>query len=475
MQEAIIHHYESRPAIHPRAVNGRFRRLKTAIMTIAFTVFFGLPWVPWARNVGPDQAVLFDIGDRKFYLFDLVVQPEQIFWLTGFLVIAALLLFLITGLVGRAFCGFFCFQTLWTDLFVQIERRIQGNQRARQQLDQQPWTADKLRKKLVTWTLFLTVGFSTGITFTLYWGEAGVLLSQFFQGIAPAPMYVTTLLLTTSTVVMAGLAREAVCMHMCPYARFQSAMVDKDTRIVSYDRTRGERDQGRSKPRKNRKQRADRINAGVGDCVDCNYCVHVCPTGVDIREGLQIGCIQCGLCIDACTDIMGRLNWGDGLIRFSAEKADAGETPRWLSPKTVGYGVTLVTTTALLLIAMAARPALETSVHQTRNPLYVELHDGRIQNRYIIKLKNQTDQPQTWQLSLDALPDAELDTGHATPITLPPLQAVTLYTNVKRPRDSNQTNTSMEAFHFLATPVGAADTREPVKIKAGFYTPRAVY
>lgn len=467
MKEATLHPMGT--VIHPRSVEGRFRRIKTIVLLVAYGVYFGLPWLSWHREVGPDQAVLFDLAQRKFYMFGLVMQPEQIFWLAGFLVIAALLLFFITSIGGRIFCGYFCFQTLWSDLFFQIERLVQGERPARLRLEKQAWNAEKFRKKGLTWLLFGLAAFWTGMSFTLYWGDAGDLLLRFFTGDAPVPMYITVLILTISTFVMAGFAREAVCNHMCPYSRFQSAMLDNNTRIVTYDRQRGESIHGRAKPDKQLKLQADRSQAGVGDCVDCGYCVQVCPTGIDIREGMQIGCIHCALCIDACDNIMEHMGWPKGLIRYSSHKEDSGEQASLWTPKNIGYGASLVLMTALLIFSMATKPPLETSIYQTRNPLYVELSDGRIQNSYEIKLSNQSNKVQTWTLSLQNLDDAELDIGRVSEITVQPLQFVNIYAKVKRKAPKLDGRELVE-FQFLASPSNVTELR-PAEIKASFYSP----
>lgn len=466
MKEAVIYPIES--PIHPRSVEGRFRRYKNAILALAYAVYFGLPWLPWTREVGPNQTVLFDIADRKFYLFGLTIQPEQVFWLAGLLVIAALILFFVTSLAGRVFCGYFCFQTLWTDIFQQIERFVQGERPARMRLEKQGWDAEKIRKKGLTWALYFLVAFGTAMTFTLYWGEAGDLVTHFFTGEAATAMYVTVLILTATTFAMAGLVRESVCMHICPYSRFQGAMVDKNTRIVAYDRIRGEGANGRAKPEKQLKIHSERQQAGAGDCVDCGYCVQVCPTGVDIREGMQAGCIHCGLCIDACDNIMERYGWDKGLIRYSSEQEDKGDQVSFFTFKNIGYAVTLLLTTVALIYSIATKPPIETSVHQIRNPLFVQLSDGRIQNSYEIKLRNQTDQRQAWQLSVEGLTNAELSVGQLSSIEVAPLQSLTVFAQVKRQAqdDPNEITT----FSFVATPTHGSELRA-VKMAASFYAP----
>ncbi|PIE00209.1 MAG: (Fe-S)-binding protein, partial [Thiothrix nivea] len=277
--------------VQPRSVKGRFRSLKTGIMVFAYTMFFILPWIRWTREVGPDQSILFDIEARRYYIFDLVMHAQDVFWLTALLFLAAVLLFFVTSLLGRVFCGYFCFQTLWTDAFRFIERRIQGDRVARLRLQKQAWNSEKIIKVLGTHALWLLLALWTGLTFVLYWGDAYELTYQFFTGSAPVAAYVTAFLLMTTTYLAAGWIKEYVCMHICPYSRFQSVMFDQDTMIVSYDPNRGEGTAGRAKPVKELRKQAVRQEQGYGDCVDCGLCVQVCPTGIDIRNGLQINCI----------------------------------------------------------------------------------------------------------------------------------------------------------------------------------------
>lgn len=457
--------------IVPRSVKGRFRRFKTSILFLAYFVYFGLPWLGWTRNVGPDRAVLFDIGARKFYLFDLIVQPQQIFWLTGFLLIAALLLFFVTGIAGRVFCGYFCFQTLWTDLFFLIERRIQGERPARIRLAKQPWGVEKISKKGLTWVLWLVAAFWTGLTFTLYWGSgsAGDTVLTFFAGEAPKAAYVTTVILTASTLLLAGFARENVCIHMCPYSRFQAVMFDRNTKLVTYDVQRGEGTQGRAKVVKGLKSLDERQAMGAGDCIDCGFCVQVCPTGIDIRDGLQISCIHCGLCIDACDNIMDSRGWERGLVRFTSETELAGGKVKAFTLKNVGYGLSLAIVSGILFWSIANQSDLATSISQVRQPLYVTLSDGRIQNSYEIKLINDTSEHHSYQLSIDGLSQAELDMGAISIVDLRPLQQLTLYAKVK----SGDIQTGLDKvsdFSFVVREAGNDDV-PAATIPARFYVP----
>lgn len=423
--------FQERIDIFPRSVKGRYRSIKTSILVLAYSVYFLLPWLRWTREVGPEQAILFDIEGRRFYIFDLVVYAQDIFWLAGLLLIAAFLLFFVTGLAGRVFCGYFCFQTLWTDVFIYIERLVQGERNARIRLSQAPWSNQKIIKMGLTHILWFLVAFITGLSFTLYWGNAPELLVQMLKGDAPFAAYATTLFLTMTTYVMAGLAREQVCSYMCPYARFQAVMFDSDTLIVAYDEKRGERELGRQKPKKGLMTSAERDNASVGDCIDCGYCVQVCPTGIDIRNGMQYQCTSCALCIDACNTIMTSIKFPTGLIRYSSEHALKGEKTRLFKPKNIGYALTLVITIIMLVWSVATRSDLEMLVQQIRQPLSVNLSDGRVQNRYDIKINNKTTKPIIYKVTIDGLKNAELDMGRFSEVHVPAEGSVKLVAKVR--------------------------------------------
>ncbi len=449
--------YQARTHIYPRSVSGRFRRLKWAVVALAYGVYFLLPWLRWDREGGPDQAVLFDLLGRKFYLFDLVVHPQDIFWLAGLLMIAAYLLFFVTGLAGRVFCGYFCFQTLWTDVYILIERLLQGERPARIRLAKQPWGVDKALKLGLTHLMWLMVAFVTGLTFVLYWGDAPGLVGQFLTGQAPFAAYATTLFLTATTYVMAGVAREQVCTYMCPYARFQAVMFDKDTLIVSYDATRGEGVRGRARLGKTLKDRDAREAAGAGDCIDCGYCVQVCPTGIDIRNGLQIQCISCALCIDACDTIMDSLGWPRGLVAYTSErKVATGHKARLLRPKVIGYAAVLLVAIGLLGWSVSQQAAFDLAVAQVRQPIYVQLSDGRIQNSYEIKVNNKTNKTLRLRFAVRGLPpSAELDMGRFSEVSLQPEQRLRLAANVRLTPETFDGRS--HPFDLVAEPLGAPE------------------
>ena len=456
----------ARIPIYPRSVKGRFRRLKWAILIFAYGTYFLLPWLRWERAGVADQAVLFDIASRRFYIFDLVIHPSEIFWLAGFLVIAAMLLFFVTGIAGRAFCGYFCFQTLWTDVFIKIERLVQGERPARIRLDKAGWDASKLFKKGLTHLLWLSVALLTGVTFVLYWGNAPELLPQLFTGAAPFAAYATVLFLTSTTYVMAGLAREQVCTYMCPYARFQSAMFDKDTLIVAYDKKRGESQQGRAKLAKGQKTEQQRHQQGYGDCVDCGFCVQVCPTGIDIRDGIQIECISCALCIDACDNIMDSLGWPRGLISYDSERNQEGGKTRLFTFKNIGYAASLLIATTALVWSIVTSSTLDVAVQQVRQPLYVILSDGQIQNSYMLKLNNKNQTPLILSISIQGLDNAELDMGRMSAINMEADQSLQIRLRVRMSRNNNQ---AQIPFKFA---IEAAGSDQHITVPAFFSMPR---
>lgn len=462
--------YSKRIPIYPRSVKGRFRNLKWAILALAYGVFFLLPWVRWERSFGPDQAVLWDLPGRRFYLFDLIVHPQDIFWLAWLLAIAAYLLFFVTGIAGRVFCGYFCFQTLWTDVFVAIERLVQGERPARIRLAKQPWNGEKIAKLGATHLLWLGVAFLTGFSFTMYWGNAPDLAVAMFTGQAPFAAYGTTFFLMTTTYVMAGLAREQVCTYMCPYSRFQAAMFDRDTLIVSYDAGRGEGVAGRGKVAKDLKTREERQQKGVGDCIDCGYCVQVCPAGIDIRNGMQYQCIHCALCIDACDSIMDKMEWPRGLIRYTSENALEGKKTRLLKAKTLGYGVILLAMTAMLIWNIASQAPYDGTVRQERQPLYVQLSDGRIRNSYEIKANNKTTKELTLRVEIEGLEGAELDTGRISELHIAPEKSARLYVQVIASKPVGSVGPTQREFRFRLVPIDRDDLA-PIAVDARFHTP----
>ncbi len=409
--------YFKRIPVVPRSIHGPFRRFKSALLWLSFAVYFLLPWLPWSRADAPSQAVLFDIPGRRYMIFDLIVYPQDIFWLSMLLFISAVLLFFITAMLGRAFCGYFCFQTLWTDAFMLLEKLFQGERPARLRLMREPWSnREKLLKVGATRVAWGVLALWTALTFVLYFGYAPDLLVSFVMGNAPAAAYIATIALTISTYAAAALLREHVCTFICPYGRFQSAMYDPETLTVHYDAKRGEGTAGRVLARAGLRDRGERQAKGHGDCVDCNLCFQVCPVGIDIRNGLQYTCISCGLCVDACNSIMDKMGYPRGLVRYDSETNLSKPEPaparlHWKSLKVLGYGVSLILMCGYLVYDMSHRKSFEHSIQQIRQPLFVTLSDGSIRNRYQIRLTNLSGSEETYAISARGLPQGALDLG----------------------------------------------------------------
>jgi cytochrome c oxidase accessory protein FixG len=462
--ESQIHLYQKRIPIHVRSVEGKFRNFKTGILVLAYTVFFSLPWIQWSRVSSADQAILFDLVSKRFFMFDLVMYPQDIFWLAMLLFIAATLLFFVTGLIGRAWCGFFCFQTLWTDMFMLIEHMIQGERPARIRLEKQPWNLEKVLKIGSSHLLMILISFWTGFTFAAYFTYAPQLLSDFFAGHAADAAYITVVTLTITTYSAGGLAREQICNFICPYSRFQSVMYEQDTLAVSYDSRRGEGTAGRIGPKAGLKTREERAAQGHGDCIDCGFCVQVCPTGIDIRNGLQYQCISCGLCIDACNNIMDSVGYPRGLIRYDSERNLKSETPHkprleWKRLKVLGYAVALVVMIAGLVYNIGTRTDAEVRVEQVRQPLFVRLSDGTVRNRYQIHIVNKTELEATYKIEVRGIPVDALDLGAVSQVRIRPGKNLQLNAKVSLPEEIARKTREVE---FVVTPQ-AADSESFVR------------
>ena len=448
--------YQKRIPILTRSVKGRFRRFKTSVLVLAYAIYFLLPWLPWTRMDAPAQAVLFDLPGRQFLIFGLTVYPQNVIWLALLLIIAAILLFFVTGLIGRAFCGYFCFQTLWTDFFIWIEHAIQGERPTRVRLYRQPWDREKILKIGGTHALWLLVSFWTGLSFVAYFTYAPQLVPDFFTGRAADAAYITTAILMLATYVAAGLMREQVCTYVCPYGRFQSVMYEPETLAVHYDSKRGEAVHGRATARAGLRTRAERAEKGLGDCVDCGLCVQVCPVGIDIRDGLQYKCISCGLCIDACNTIMDSFAFPRGLIRYDSEAnldAATQAPPRlhWRSLKTIGYGAALILMSAFLAYSIGTQDSFDRAVSQIRQPLYVVLSNNDIRNRYQVRITNKAAQTQTYIISAPGIPAGALDLGSFSEISVKPGHSGLVQVSVRLPPAlAAQT----QRFDLVITPQG---------------------
>ncbi len=390
--------YESAKKIYPREIGGRFDRLSKLATTVLLGLFYLLPWLLWDDR----QAVLFDLPARKFYLLGLTLWPQDFPFLALLLIIAALSLFFFTALAGRLWCGFACPQTVWTEAFIWMEQWTEGTRSQRMKLDKAPWSFTKFRQKVSKQFLWITFSMWTGFTFVGYFTPIRELGLDILALNVGGWTLFWGLFYGFATYGNAGYMREQVCKYMCPYARFQSAMFDKDTLIISYDEKRGE-------PRGSRKRSIDPKRAGLGDCIDCQLCVQVCPTGIDIRDGLQYECIACAACIDACDSIMDKMNYPRGLVRYTTEHALQNEGTRVLRPRVFVYAILLLILILGLVTAMATRTPVILDVIRDRNSLYRELPDNYVENIYTLKIINQSNDARDFSLGVSGLEGIVLD------------------------------------------------------------------
>jgi cytochrome c oxidase accessory protein FixG len=400
--------YVKRQPIHPKLVHGTFRNLKWAMMSIALGVYYLLPWIRWDRGPNaPDQAVLLDMPGRRFYFFFIEIWPQEIYFVTGLLVLASLVLFLATAMFGRVWCGYACPQTVWTDLFIMVERMVEGDRNARLKLQKQSMSLGKLGKKLSKHSIWLLIAVATGGAWVFYFADAPTLAVELVTLEAPAVAYLFIGVFTATTYMLGGLAREQVCTYMCPWPRIQGALVDDQSFLVSYRADRGE-------PR-GPHRKGDSWD-GRGDCIDCKQCVVACPMGIDIRDGDQLECIQCALCIDACDDIMDKIERPRGLISYdnfdNLERRARGDKARMrlLRPRTALYAALIAAVGFLMLGVLVTRSPLDVNVLRDRNPLFVTLSDGSVRNGYEVKILNKLNEERVFTLSVDGLDGVRIAT-----------------------------------------------------------------
>ncbi|MBC2665637.1 cytochrome c oxidase accessory protein CcoG [Novosphingobium flavum] len=401
--------YEKRRGVFPRQIDGTFRRLKWAIMVITLGIYYVTPWLRWNRGpYAPDQAVLIDLANRRFYMFSIEIWPQEFYFVAGLLIMAGIGLFLVTSAVGRAWCGYACPQTVWTDLFQHVDRLVDGDRNAQIRLQNAPWSGSKLARRLFKWSIYLVISFWTGGAWIMYFADAPTLVREFWSGTADPVAYGAVAVLTGTTFWLGGFMREQVCIYMCPWPRIQTAMLDEKSLIVTYKDWRGE-------PRASVKAAQKQPAAAFGDCIDCNQCVAVCPTGIDIREGAQVGCITCALCIDACDRVMGQVGRPRGLIDYATledaarEKAGNPPTPHWKliwHPRTLVYLGLWSAIGCALLFALGTRTHIDLAVQKDRNPPYMVLSDGKVRNAWTVKLKNMENRPRPMVVALKGLPGA---------------------------------------------------------------------
>ncbi|WP_120633944.1 cytochrome c oxidase accessory protein CcoG [Ruegeria sp. EL01] len=414
--------YAPREPIFPRRVSGPFRNLKWIILLVTLGIYYVTPWIRWDRGPSlPDQAVLLDLANRRFYFFWIEIWPHEFYFVAGLLIMAGLGLFLFTSALGRVWCGYACPQTVWTDLFILVERWIEGDRNARLRLQrQEKMDLRKARLRLTKWVSWFLIGLATGGAWVFYFADAPTLARDLVTGNAHPVAYTTMLILTGTTFFFGGFAREQICIYACPWPRIQAAMMDEDTLVVGYREWRGE-------PRGKGKRTTD---SELGDCIDCMACVNVCPVGIDIRDGQQLECITCALCIDACDDMMAKIGKPRGLVDYMALSDEtnerSGEPPRsvWkhvFRPRTVMYTALWSLVGFALMFALFIRSDIDLTVAPVRNPTFVTLSDGTIRNTYDVRLRNKHGEDRLFKLSLTgdsamklAIEGTEIDTVNVT-------------------------------------------------------------
>ncbi|OBS30306.1 cytochrome c oxidase accessory protein CcoG [Tepidimonas fonticaldi] len=458
-EEVEVSLYAARKKIYPRAVTGLFTKWRWVFVWLTQIVFYGLPWLAWNDR----QAVLFDLEARRFYIFGLVLYPQDFIYLTGILVVSALLLFLFTAIAGRLWCGYACPQTVYTEIYLWMEKLFEGDRSARMRLDQQPWILNKVARKGGKHLAWIVFGLWTGFTFAGYFTPIRDLGAAFLAwNLGPWQTF-WIFFYGFATYGNAGFMREQVCKYMCPYARFQSAMFDKDTMIVTYDAKRGE-------PRGARKRSADPKALGLGDCIDCTLCVQVCPTGIDIRNGLQYECISCGACVDVCDQVMEKMGYPKGLVKYSTQNgmergwSQAQMIRRVFRPRVLIYSSILLAIVAALGVSLWLRVPLKVDVIRDRGALARMVEMGRIENVYRIQFMNASEHERELAVTVEGLPGIEVTSERS--VHLLPTEVRSVAVRVQVP-PGLQAGSHPITFGFR-TPDGTIDVRE----KTTFVVPR---
>jgi cytochrome c oxidase accessory protein FixG len=453
--------YAPREPIFPRRVSGTFRNLKWVLMALTLGIYYLTPWLRWDRGPNlPDQAVLIDLGGRRFFFFWIEIWPHEFYFIAGLLVMAGLGLFLFTSALGRVWCGYACPQTVWTDLFILVERWIEGDRNARLRLHRQKkWDLRKARLRVTKWIAWFLIGLATGGAWVFYFADAPTLLVDLVTLNAHPVAYTTMFILTMTTFVFGGFAREQICIYACPWPRIQAAMMDEDTITVAYRDWRGE-------PRGKHRKAEGAEN--LGDCIDCNACVNVCPMGIDIRDGQQLECITCALCIDACDDIMAKIGKPRGLIDYMAltdEVAErAGKAPReiWkhiLRPRTILYTSLWAAVGVALVVALFIRSDIDMTVAPVRNPTFVTLSDGSIRNTYDVRLRNKHGEERPFRMTVTGDPALRilLEGSPYETVYVPADTAKLQRVYVVAPRGSNPAEAERTEFRFWAEDITNGD------------------
>ncbi|MGE5650565.1 cytochrome c oxidase accessory protein CcoG [Noviherbaspirillum sp. UKPF54] len=456
---SVIKMYAAREEIYPREVKGWYANWRWICVWLTQLVFYGFPWLSWNGR----QAVLFDLGARKFYIFGVVLWPQDFIYLALLLIICAYALFLFTAVAGRLWCGFSCPQTVYTEIFMWVERKIEGTRSARMRLDKQPWTAEKVAKKSAKHLIWGAIALWTGFTFVGYFTPMHELLGEVKTlGLGPWEWF-WVLFYGFATYGNAGWMREQVCKYMCPYARFQSSMFDKDTLTVTYDKERGD-------PRGARSKSAAKSN--LGDCIDCSMCVQVCPTGIDIRNGLQYDCIGCAACVDACDSVMDKVGSPRGLIRYTTENALKNHfTPQQIRQRTMRPRVLIYTGILVLIVAgflgsLLTRTPLKLDVIRDRGAMGREVEDGMIENVYRLQIMNTDEFPHKYKIKVSGIETIAL--AGAEEVALPATGSRAVPVRVRIAHGKGQPGSNKIMFEVESTDGSDVEVKE----KAVFFVPR---
>lgn len=451
--------YASQKKIYPRNISGYFKQWRWVMIWLTQIVFYATPWLTWNGR----QSVLFDISAHQFYLFGLVLFPQDLIYLALLLIISALALFLFTAVAGRLWCGFTCPQSVYTEIFLWMERKVEGDSLARMRLDGAPMSVTKARKKLTKHALWIGFAMWTGFTFLGYFSPIRELMQHVLAFNLSHWETFWICFYGAATYGNAGFLREQVCKYMCPYARFQSAMFDDDTLIVSYDAKRGE-------PRSGRSRHVQASAQGLGDCIDCKLCVQVCPVGIDIRDGLQYECISCGLCVDACNSIMQKMEYPGNLIQFSTKHADTHQLTakqrirRMLRPRVIIYSALLMLVSAALVASLAYRPSFKVDVIRDRGVMARLLNEGQIENVYRLQLTNATESVETYQIKVVGLEGLQLSSNATVKVKATGEQSVPISLSLA----DGKVNAGMHAIQFE---INALGSNERIVENSIFYVP----
>ncbi|MBT3065606.1 cytochrome c oxidase accessory protein CcoG [Rhodoferax sp. U11-2br] len=457
---------DAKNKIYVRAVTGRFAAWRWAAVWLTQLVFYGLPWLSWNDR----QAVLFDLGQQRFYLFGLALYPQDLIYLAVLLMLAALLLFFVTAVAGRIWCGFACPQTVYTEIFLWVEQRLEGSHHARKRLDAMPWTPEKLARKGGKQATWLLISLWTGFTFVGYFTPIQTLGAQALTLAWTSWELFWVGFYGLATYVNAGYLREQMCKHACPYARFQGAMMDRDTLVIGYDTTRGEARGARSRS-------ADPKALGLGDCIDCTLCVQVCPTGIDIRDGLQSNCIGCAACIDVCDTVMGQMNYPKGLIRYSTQNglANGWDQPtmrkRVLRKRVLIYAALLLAAVLAFVSSVALRSPMRVDVVRDRGVMARVVNGGAVENVYRLHVMNATEEVQRYRVTVLGHPD--LSMGEPLELALGPVEARTVPLSVRLPfTDASNLAGQTLPIQLEVTQLGSDEELVKVREKTTFHVPQ---